>query len=412
MLLFLIMDLLVKNIVIIGASAAGLTAAQKLRQLLPKASITVITQEPLPLYNKCSLADWCAGTKKAQDVELASSDKLMQNGITLLSHMRVSAIDTAKQQVIIETGQFISYDSLLLCTGSSPFIPSFINKNSCSEGIFAFHTYKDIESINTYIQEKSIKRVVVVGAGLTGLEAADAFLKKGLHVSVVDQAMEPLELVNNLEVTDRICTAMKNAAVDWLPGVRVTEVLSESNGNITSVALSNGQRIETQLLIWACGVRPHNQLARDALIALHNDRWIQVDDFFRTNIKNIYACGDVIISKNCITNQPHVTSSWPDAIMQGITVAKIIAGSEVGYQGIMPYAHSHFFGLDIAWGGVQLIQQQIPEGFTLKINNNPERFEYYLYKNSILYGFLQIGNHIEPGVYKRQLGINFIKNNR
>ena len=170
-----------KRYLLIGASAASIGAYIKLRQLDPGAQITIISAEKELPYNKCLLADYLAaqiGIEKLSILTRADDPTL-----TVILGVTVTALDPLKKEVETADGKRFFYDALFLGMGSSPFVPPLPGIES--NGVFTFHTLADTNHMRAYIHQKKVQKVVIIGAGLSGLEAADALTQYNLSITLI-----------------------------------------------------------------------------------------------------------------------------------------------------------------------------------------------------------------------------------
>jgi NAD(P)H-nitrite reductase large subunit len=381
-----------KQYVIIGASAAALGAILKLLQLDPTAIITCISRETEMPYNKCFLADYVARAKSEQLLSIIRPDILER--ITLLQGFTVESIDRIQKcirGVLKHKEQSIAYDTLLLATGSSPFIPSF---NPMPQyGFFTFHTLADAQAILAYAHKYSVKEVVIIGAGLSGLECADALQSHGLQVVIIERYSHVLPTVLSASAAEYIHHAMYNRGILLCTNTCVDKIITVNNG-ISGV--DTGEKfISAQMVICATGLRPNTELAKNAGIVL-DGAGVQVNEFLQTNDEHIYAAGDVITVTDTISGKRMPSCLWPDAMQQGMVAAQNMCGKKVPYKGAAIITSTAFFGLKCAVAGEKQSQEWL-------IDSSAKYYQATIMRNGLLAGFVLIGEDIPFGHYRRAL---------
>jgi NAD(P)H-nitrite reductase large subunit len=199
-----------KQYLLIGASAAGIGCALRLRMLDADAEITVLTAERDLPYNKCHLADVLLGEKPLDGLTLCSAELLAQKRITLVRDAQVMDIDHVQKIVHCKgNNESFSYDSLCLATGKSPrMLPLFEGLNFTN--LFTFYYKSDLEAVITYVNRCQPRTAMVIGGGLTGLEAADGLRARGLAVTIVEAAPQVLP---SLWLLVKWCMVMKQKRI-------------------------------------------------------------------------------------------------------------------------------------------------------------------------------------------------------
>ena len=286
--------------VIIGAGAAGMTAAKTIRQADPEAYITIISTDE-HVHSRCMLHRYLSYERDEKtlcfvDPEFFNSDK-----VNWVAGKTVKTIDTADHMVVLDDDQKYSYDKLLIATGANSFIPP-VGQFREASNVFGLRHLTDAQNIRKAAEKAS--NILIVGSGLVGLDAAYSFLEQGKHVTVVEMA-------------DRILPIQLN-----------------EKGGKDYVTLDDGTKIDCELVIVAAGVRPALECIQGTNIEA--DRFITVSDSMQTNVPDIYAAGDVT----------GLSGIWPNAMKQGQTAGYNMCGIKTQY--IDKYAMKNtmnFYGL-------------------------------------------------------------------
>ncbi len=395
-----------KTYIIIGTSAAGIAAVQKVRQADAQARIICFSEEAELPYNKCFLADFLGEQKDLSTVYTKSADFFSSLSIELYLATKVIAIDPVKKNVITHDGKSYYYTVLLLAVGAASRTPTCSYKKNM-QGFFPFYTLSDALTVQEWIKKEKPKNVLVMGAGLTGLEVADALRVHGVSVTVVEQQSRLLMRHSDTEGSDFITNAMKNCSVDLVLGVGVSEIVSNAHNCVTEVVFSDGTSKKVDLVIGALGSCARLELAESAGLAIQQGA-VVTNEFLQTSDPAIFAAGDVVLVKNRITGELVRTALWPDAVAQGMYAGRAMTvvggdGKEVQeYPGVVPVATSSFFGVSFHSAG--FLEPHHAE-WSEKIERTALGYSKVVFdKSGAVKGFICLGELVSCVVsYKRSL---------
>jgi NAD(P)H-nitrite reductase large subunit len=290
--------------IIIGNGFAGIRAIEQIRENDDEGEIILISDEEN--YSR-PLISYYLGKKVSGSAMPYRSDEFFQtHKVKMKIGQKAAAIDVKKKSVKLATGELLGYDRLLLATGGSPIVPSIPGIDS--KGVFNFVTFDQAKKIEAYIQSNKVKSAVVLGGGLIGLKATEALLDLGIQVSVIELADRILSATFDKKASGIIEKALALAHCDVITETTIEKIISK-DGNINAVELKKGQKIDTQLLIVAIGVRPNLELATETPIKIN--RGFVVNDFMETSVEGIYAAGD------CAESNKWVIAILPIAARQG-----------------------------------------------------------------------------------------------
>lgn len=366
--------------VVIGASAASIAFMNKIARLDALAQITCISQEKELPYNKCFLADYCAGSKQEQEVLLNTT--YLSTRVTWLLNTQVVRLDVQNKTVITAQGSPIAYDTLFLGMGSSPFIPGCVKDTST---IYTFHTLKDTNNLLAAVRTQKIKSAIIIGAGLSGIECADALHKNGVQVTIIEQKEFILPSIFDQESALFLQNHMTAQGIKILTNQSIESI--DQNGQ--SISTKKEGQLEADLIVFTTGLRPNSALAKEAGIAVDVNGGVIVDDHLQTSVKGIYAGGDLIAITNTLTGQTNLSCTWPDAMMQGMCAAQAaFGGNGQPYKGAPIIVNSAFFGLNFAQAGLK----QPGLGQVKRLKKGSAFYQSYILENDILKGFLVLGN--------------------
>lgn len=383
-----------KKIIIVGASAAGISALHTLRKLSPEYALVCISQEKELPYNKCFLADYFSGIKKENEIFISPITPELQHQFLL--GYSVTHINPQKKIIILSNDQELAYDKLFLGLGSSQYVPPIALINTL-QGIFNFHTLADISAIKTYINERSVKRTVIIGAGLSGLECADSLQAYGIETTLVEMNGHVLPSLLPKEPAQFIESHMKKTGITLIFNTAV-KAFEHEDSRVTGVLLADGRVICADMVICATGLRANSDIARQAGI-ITNYQGILVDEHLQTNFPDIFAGGDAILVKDQITHELSRSCMWPDAMMQGMFAAYAMAGKPRAYPGTVIIGCSAFFGLKFATYGMK--NRSCADDIIIR--QGPDFYHEYLLQNGLLIGFALIGNTHNFALVKRLL---------
>jgi 3-phenylpropionate/trans-cinnamate dioxygenase ferredoxin reductase subunit len=313
------------RLVIVGAGQAGFALAQKLRALKDERPITILGSEPVLPYQRPPLS------KKYLLGEM-SFDRLLfrpeawygENHVEIRLSTPVEAIDRSKRQVRLFDGSDIGYETLALATGATPRrLPAAIGGDL--KGVFTVRDKADADRLAT--EMKPGHRLLIVGGGYIGLEAAAVARKLGLDVTLIEMADRILARVAAPETADAIRAIHHSEGVQILERMGLTRLIGD-DGRVKAAELSDGRVLDTDLVIVGIGVTPNDRLAADAGLEVQNG--IVVDAFGRTTDPDVYAMGD------CAVQDWHGHAvrleSVQNAVDQAEAVAEILAGASEPYR--------------------------------------------------------------------------------
>ena len=284
------MDMRVKKqkLVLVGNGMAGVRTLEELIRIDPVLyDITVFGAEPHPKYNRILLSPVLAGEQTLDEIVLNPWSWYEEHGITVHAGRKVVEVDRVKRIVRADDGTAASYDRLLLCTGSHPFVLP-VPGNTLA-GVIA---YRDIADTQAMIETaKTHRHAVVIGGGLLGLEAANGLMLRGMTVTVVHAS----EWLMNRQLDDVAAGLLRQSLEDrglaFRLGAHTQELLDDGTGRVRAVRFEDGSEEPADLVVMAVGIRPNVQLAES--MRLHCERGIVVTDTLQTvTDARIYAVGE------------------------------------------------------------------------------------------------------------------------
>lgn len=346
-----------KKIVIIGCGAGGATAAQFARKNNRKAEITIFEKGKYPEYSKCGLPYAISGEiPKIMDLIEFDEDFFKKSKIDLFLETAVKKIDKEKKFVIAENkdGEIKKeYDSLIISTGSTPFVPpikNIKNENELVEGICVVRTIDDAKKIKSLVKKNG--NAIIVGAGFIGLEMADNLYKMGMNITIVEALSNILANVFDSDMAKMVQKKIPeeiNIFTDHL----ASEIIEE-NGKIKSVKIKNKKtdeekEIDTDLLIIATGTKANTDLAKSIGCKIGDTGGIIVDNKSKTNVEGVYAVGDCTEYYDFVTKEKICIGLGSIVVRQAIAAGINSSGGEYKlFHGFLNTCTSDFFDIEVA----------------------------------------------------------------
>ncbi|MCP5106628.1 MAG: NAD(P)/FAD-dependent oxidoreductase, partial [bacterium] len=317
-----------KNIVIIGNSAAGTAAIESIRKHNHQCSITQLSDEAHPLYSRCLLSYYLAGSIHNETLLYREKDFHKNMDVKLHAHpgFRVVKLDTNQQQVICENGNRFDYHRLLIATGASAKLPADIPKGI--DGIFVLRNLDDIEAIKKNL--KNAKSAVVFGGGLIGVKAAVALSMCDLKTTVIVRSNRVLSQMIDYDAGQIISKQLQKNDIDVLRDTDISEVLTKDN-RLTGIKTSQGEVIHCDLLVVAKGVTPNTGLIEQT--GIEKEWGIKTDPHMQTTNENVFAAGDVAEAYDIAIEGHTVNALWTCAVQQGRVAGLNMIGRETAYNG-------------------------------------------------------------------------------
>ena len=327
-----------KNVVIIGAGAAGSAAAEMLRRCGYGGAVIVVDDDSGSPYDRPNLSkDYLAGNAPEEWIPLRPDGFYADHKIDIV-RARVSSIDVAKKTIDIAGRAPLSYDALLIATGADP-----IRLNIPGDDLPHVHVLRSLADSRSIIAAaKEAKHAVVVGASFIGLEVASSLRARNVAVDVVAPEKLPLERVLGEHLGQFIKTFHESKGVVFHLGRKPQSV------DATSVTLDDGSRLEADLVVMGVGVRPRLDLADKAGLAL--DKGVVVDEFLETSAPGVYAAGDIARWPDANSGERIRVEHWVVAQRMGQVAARNILGARERFD-FAPFFWSQHYDVSINYVG-------------------------------------------------------------
>lgn len=322
------------RIVIVGAVAAGMSAAAKLKRMKPEYEVVVYEKTDIVSFGACGLPYFVGGFFDEPNNMIARNpEKFRETGIDLNIFKEVIAVNTDDKKIRVKdvkSGEIYedSYDKLMIATGARSIIPPI--KNVKLENVSTLKTMEDGIKVKEILSKDEIKNVVIIGAGFIGLEAVEAAKKLGKNVTVIQSPDRVLNQVFDKEITDVLEEEIKSHNVE----LRLEELASEFVGETkVEKVITNKGEVDADLVIIATGVKPNTEFLKDTSIEMLGNGAIIVDEYGKTSVEDIYSAGDCATIKNIVTGENMFVPLATGANKLGRIVGENLAGANNAFQG-------------------------------------------------------------------------------
>ncbi|MFE9863345.1 nitrite reductase large subunit NirB [Streptomyces sp. NPDC005506] len=333
----------VPTIVVVGHGMVGQRFLEALadRGLTATAGIArvvVLCEEPRAAYDRVQLTSYFTG-RTPDELSLAEPDFMDRHGFELRLGDPAESVDRESRTVTARSGETFAYDTLVLATGSYPFVPPVPGKDAA--GCFVYRTIEDLLAIEEYARTATTG--AVVGGGLLGLEAAGALKGLGLDTHVVEFAPRLMPVQVDGGGGAALLRTIESMGLTVHTGVGTQEVTAGENGAVTGMTLSDGSSLATDLVVFSAGVRPRDQLARDCGLAVGPRGGIIVDEECRTSDPAVFAIGECALAAD-----GRVYGLVAPGYEMAQTAAEVITGGTAEFTGADLSTKLKLLGVDVA----------------------------------------------------------------
>lgn len=331
--------------VIIGGGLAGAKAVEALRGNGFDGQVTLFADEEHLPYERPPLSkEYLTGKKTLTDFTVQSSAWYRDHDADLRLGARVSAVDPSDHAVALPDGTSVRYDKLLLATGSASRRPPIPGADA--DAVHYLRTYDDAVALNSVLTEGS--SLAVVGAGWIGLEVAAAARQRGVDVTVVETAKQPLAAALGERVGEVFAELHRDHRVDLRLEAQVEEITT-TGGKATGLKLRDGSTVAADAVLVAVGAQPNIELAEQAGLAM-GDGGVLVDASLRTSDPDIYAVGDIAAAEHPLFGGRIRTEHWANALKQpAVAVAGMLG--KPGEYAELPYFFTDQYDLGMEYAG-------------------------------------------------------------
>ena len=390
---------------IVGCSAAGVSAAEHIRAADPRGRVLVVGDEPHAAYGrplishlvKGEIAEDLIGFKDARFFESRAIETLLGPSFKAVE------LDAGAHRAVLENGDSVAYQSCLIATGSAPVLPPIGGLDGRSN-VFQFRTLDQAKRVRRAAVEAAAKahargrmsRALVVGAGLVGLKAAEALCCLVDDVAVVGRAPRILRAVLDERGSSMLQEALNRHGISCLTGVSVDKLVG-GGPSVASAVLTNGDAIDCDLVVLAAGMKPNAELAVRAGAA--QARGLACGADLRTSLPDVYAAGDVAQVTEGLDEMRQPLALWPNAVRQGKVAGKFMAGTPDAQPLTGDFAVNavDFFGTPLLTSGV--VNPPDDGGFDVLTRAEGSEYAKFVAKDDRLVGYILLNRPTNAGIY-------------
>ncbi len=326
-----------KRYLIIGNGVAGARAAVKIREEDQKGEIHIFTEEAYPFYYRVRFPEFVAGEVTIQNLTIHTKEWYQSKGISIHLEEPITEVNVQKKEVTRQQGKSYAYDLLLMATGGNPFVPPI--KGREKKGVFTLRTVEDAIRMKEF--SGGVKKAILIGGGLVGLETGGALLRRGIKVAVIEHNPRILPRQMDPEGAEILQRKMESMGFSFFLNGQSEEILGKET--VEGVSLKDGRTVEGQMVIVSAGVKPNIKLAQ--AMGLETKNGVLVNDRLETKSEGIFAAGDVA------EHRGRCYGIWPAAQRQGETAGVNMAGGNALYEGTVVSNTLKVVGIDLTAAG-------------------------------------------------------------
>ncbi len=326
------------HIVIIGNGITGITCARHIRKNSAH-QITVISAESKHFYSRTALMYIYMGHMRYKDTKPYEDWFWEKNNIDLVYDL-VTQVDFNTKQVVLKSNTQISYDKLVIATGSSS--NKFGWEGQDLQGVQGLYNLQDLELMEA--NSVGLKRAVIVGGGLIGIEMAEMFLSRNIAVTMLVRESNFWNNVLPEKSAQLISNHIREHHVDLRLSTELDKIIEGKNGKVGAVYTKSGEKIDCQFVGLTVGVHPNIGFLKETNLA--TDRGVLVNEFLETNISDVFAAGDCAQFKTPLEGRRPIEQVWYTGKMQGATLAQTICGKRTKYEPGNWFNSAKFFDIE------------------------------------------------------------------
>jgi len=373
--------------IIIGGSAAGISAVEAIRSVDRTSPIELFSSEGTPFYSRVLLSHYIAGAITIEELHFRPLEFFMENKVSAHLGQRVQKVLPEAKSIRMEDGREYSFDKLLIATGSSPKILEIPGKDK--KGVIVMRTVEHAQEITDRLEE--IKTVCVLGGGLIGLRTGYALAVRGVKVKIIVKSPHVLSQMLDREAAEMIQGVMREHGIDIRTGLDAVEIVGKDC--VEGVVLDNGEKISCQLVVIGKGVQPNIDCVSSTVIKVNEG--IVADETMRTTAPDIYVAGDVAETYDISGESMGINAIWPCAFEQGRIAGLNMAGRKAQYVGSFRMNSLDFYGLPVISMG---ITRPGGDGFEQFQRKTKETYRKIVLKGGRIVGAILVGQVQRAGI--------------
>jgi len=373
--------------VIIGGSAAGISAVEAIRSVDRTSAIELFSSEGTPFYSRVLLSYYIAGAITKDELHFRPLEFFSENKVNAHLGHRVERVLPESKSIRMEDGREYPFDRLLIATGSSPKILDIPGKDK--KGVVVIRNIDHAQEIVNRLEE--IKTACVLGGGLIGLRTGYALSVRGVKVKIIVKSSHVLSQMLDRDAAEMIEGTMREHGTDIRTGRDAVEIVGKES--VEGIILDDGERINCQLVVIGKGVQPNVDFISGSQIKVNEG--IVADETMRTNLSDIYVAGDVAETFDLSTGRMGVNAIWPCAFEQGRVAGLNMAEKRVKYDGSFRMNSLDFYGLPVISMGVTRIDGDEFQQFQRKTKSTYRKL---VLKDGRIVGAILVGQVQKAGI--------------
>ena len=329
------------QIVIIGNSAAGLSALSRFRSIDQESQITLVSAESATAYSRVLLPYYLRRKIPHEKLFIRRPEDYERLSVKTVFGVEVRHVDPESHTLTLEDGRTIGFDRLLIATGSRPLLPPV--EGLAGANVYHLWTLSDTEQLDSLFRPG--RRVLVIGSGFIALQAAWVAQQRGLKVAVFELLPRIMPTVLDERAAALLHQKVEANGVEVRVGIH-TEAVERTKKGVLRVQANGHPPLEVDLIIVGAGVRPNTELLDGSPVK--TDRGIPVNEYMETNVPGIYAAGDVARGPTAFGETHQTHALWPTAVEHGRIAGANMAGQRAPYQGSLNMNVTEMFGITVA----------------------------------------------------------------
>lgn len=375
---------------IVGDGAAGATAAFYIRRADPSGEITILSDESSPAYYRAALTNYLMGELRPEQLFAVPPDFYERTQVGRIV-TRVAALEPDANRLRLSDGRSHEYDQLLIAAGARARPPSFSGAEV--EGVMTMRTMQDARFIMDGIASRKLRKAVVVGGGILGLELAAGLRARDVEVTYVIRGDRFMPTLLDRVASDLVVSRCRHFGVDVRMDDEIAEVEAR-NGRFERTRLKNsGDVVSGDLMIVAIGITPNVEFLEGSGVEVSSG--IPVDDRMRTNVPDVYAAGDIAVIHDPWAGRARYLGLWEPARHQGRVAGLNMAGSDEVWRVGVPYNATRLYDLDM--GGLGRTLERAGDEVVVDFPQTGASIAYrkLVFENERLVGALLVGGRKE-----------------
>lgn len=369
-----------RRFVIIGDGIAGATAAETLRANDPEASVTILTNEGEPLYNRVQIKDFAKGQKEEAKCRIHDAKWYESRNIDLRLFTTVTLVDDKNNTVICEDGSRVQYDALLLAVGGLP--RPYPVPNGQADGVHTFWTFADARRIRAAAE--SADNAVAIGAGLLGIDLAVIFAKHGCDTKYIMRGNRWWREGLNKDGSAIVEGYLKDIGVECVFGETPTHFTVDDKNHVNGVVTDKGVAYPVQAVGAAIGLNMNLRPVGSSNVK--TGEGILANEFLQTSVPNVYAAGDCAQYFDPLLNRVNINGSWASAKRQGeVAALNMLKGNHLAFEHVDFYSIDHFDKPVMSVGNIlgdEILEGVVAEGV----------YRRAIFKENRLIGMVMVGD--------------------